>query len=298
MAKKKETDASPAAPPGEEAFDLDFPVFDVGLGREEWARVYQALSRPFPSDAIQRTKKADTKKGYDTTGVGYQFVVNRLNEVVGIAGWFYDYKVLSSEKGTFGSGRPYHDITVELSLEIRFPMLTDSEKSIVSRRVCVGGHIGGTHADALKGAITNALKKTAAMFGVGKQAYEGTLDDDAEWAGDPADATPAASGTASRNAGSAGKAAESKGKSTVPEGKMKALMIKCKELGVEEREARLKYASVALGREIKTFGDLTDEEADKLLSLMRRAALESKRIGKGKEKEETGAPAGDDDIPF
>jgi len=35
-----------------------------------------------------------------------------------------------------------------------------------------------SEADAKKGSFTNALKKAAAMLGCGKQAYEGTLDDD------------------------------------------------------------------------------------------------------------------------
>ena len=35
-----------------------------------------------------------------------------------------------------------------------------------------------TYADALKGAITNGFKKTAAFWGVGRDAYAGTIDDD------------------------------------------------------------------------------------------------------------------------
>jgi hypothetical protein len=41
-----------------------------------------------------------------------------------------------------------------------------------------GGHVASSEADARKGAFTNGLKKAAAMFGCGRQAYEGTLDDD------------------------------------------------------------------------------------------------------------------------
>ena len=41
-----------------------------------------------------------------------------------------------------------------------------------------GGHKSGTHADALKGAITNGIKKTLGMFGIGKKSYEGILDED------------------------------------------------------------------------------------------------------------------------
>jgi hypothetical protein len=41
-----------------------------------------------------------------------------------------------------------------------------------------GGHTSVSEGDARKGAGTNGLKKAAAMFGVGRQAYEGSLDDD------------------------------------------------------------------------------------------------------------------------
>ncbi len=41
-----------------------------------------------------------------------------------------------------------------------------------------GGHVASAEADARKGAYTNAFKKAAAFFGVGRQAYEGSLDDD------------------------------------------------------------------------------------------------------------------------
>ena len=41
-----------------------------------------------------------------------------------------------------------------------------------------GGHLASSEADARKGAFTNAFKKAAAFFGVGRQAYEGSLDDD------------------------------------------------------------------------------------------------------------------------
>jgi hypothetical protein len=45
-------------------------------------QLYAALAAPFPEDCIQRTRAQTTGKGYDTTGIGYQHVVNRLNEVL------------------------------------------------------------------------------------------------------------------------------------------------------------------------------------------------------------------------
>jgi len=155
----------------------------AGMPREEVMDVYKALSAPFPEEAIQRTKKADTKKGYDTTGIGYQWVVNRFNEVLTPWGWRYEYKILNHETGEYRSGQKFHDITAEVKVEIDIPVVPERENGKLCRahRVCVGGHISTTYGDALKGAITNGLKKTAALLGVGKGAYEGTLDDDALW---------------------------------------------------------------------------------------------------------------------
>lgn len=135
-----------------------------------WGEVYsdiQAAIEALPEAAIERTKGVETKKGYDTTGYGYQYLVNILNEVVGVDNWGYDYKVVKEQQGAYKSGTPYYDVTVEITIDI-----------LNARRVHVGGHQSKTYGDALKGAITNAFKKTVAMFGVGKQVYEGTLDDD------------------------------------------------------------------------------------------------------------------------
>jgi hypothetical protein len=149
-------------------------------------KIYELLSAPFHEEAIQRAKKEMTKKGYDTTGVGYQFCVNRLNDVLGIAGWSFPFpEILNYRQGTFkNSGTPFHEITVRADIKIHFG-------EINAERSCVGGHLAASYADALKGSITNAFKKTVALFGVGRQAYEGTLDDDTEQPDKSENATPA-----------------------------------------------------------------------------------------------------------
>lgn len=129
--------------------------------------IYAELSARLPDEAIERTKKADTRKGYDTTGYGYQFVVDRLNEVCGLDGWGFSYEVLREVEGKYRNDQTFYDFTVNVTVSI-------GETS----RTCVGGHISTSHADALKGAITNGLKKTAAFFGVGAEAYRGTIDED------------------------------------------------------------------------------------------------------------------------
>ena len=135
---------------------------------KEKGNILQRLSAPLPVEGIQRTRKEDTKKGYDTTGYGYQFCVDRFNEVCGEE-WGYDYKILKEIKGQFRSGQEYFEIVIELEIWV---------KNRENIRKCVGGHLSTSYADALKGAITNAFKKTASFWGVGREAYAGIIDED------------------------------------------------------------------------------------------------------------------------
>lgn len=120
-----------------------------------------------PASATETAKKEITRKGYDTTGYQYQYLVNVLNEVIGVANWGFTYTILKEEKGSWSNGKPFYELTVEMTVTI-----------LGASRTCVGGHKSEAFADAMKGAITNSLKKTLGMFGVGKKAYEGTIDED------------------------------------------------------------------------------------------------------------------------
>jgi hypothetical protein len=133
---------------------------------EKMKQLYQDL----PEEAIQRTKSADTKKGYDTTGYGYQYLVDVFNDVYG-TNWGYSWEVMEVKQGQFSNGTPFFDITVRLGIWIEKPENT---------RELAGGHVSRTFGDALKGAITNGFKKTSAMWGVGSKAYRGNIDDDNE----------------------------------------------------------------------------------------------------------------------
>jgi len=130
--------------------------------------ILQKLSTPLPVVAIQKTEGKDTRKGYDTTGYGYMYAIDRFNEELGES-WGYNWEIINHEKGSYKSGAPYHDITIKIEIWINDKL---------NSRSCVGGHTSITYADALKGAITNGFKKTAAFWGVGRDAYAGTIDDD------------------------------------------------------------------------------------------------------------------------
>ena len=135
-----------------------------------YSRLLRAVEA-LPKEAIESASKETTRKGYDTTGYQYQYLVNVMNEVCGIEGWGYDYDVTKELEGKYSNGKIYYDITIDMKVWIAF-----DEK--MAHRSSPGGHQSSSYADAKKGAVTNALKKALGMFGVGKKAYEGTLDED------------------------------------------------------------------------------------------------------------------------
>lgn len=145
----------------------------VEVKREDrtWDDIYTELSKEFASSVKKHSEGAKTGKGYDTTGIPYQYCVNRFNEVLGPQNWNYSSKLLERIDGTSKSGAPRIALTYEMTITV-------THKDLTISKVCYGGHVSNNYADALKGAFTNSFKKTAAMFGVGRQAYEGSLDDD------------------------------------------------------------------------------------------------------------------------
>lgn len=140
--------------------------------------IYEALSADLPLEAVERASKEITRKGYDTTGYQYQYLVNRLNEVCGIGGWDFSWKILKEVQGKWRDGGDFWDITTEVTVILRLPGEDEKDKERWVGRTCVGGNRANNYADALKGAITNGFKKTVAFFGLGRRAYEGTIDED------------------------------------------------------------------------------------------------------------------------
>jgi hypothetical protein len=138
-------------------------------------KMYAALAAPFPESCIQRTEGRLTGRGYDTTGIAYQFVVNRLNECLGLGG-FRVHREVTVKEVQRSNGRPAFEALCDLTLELG--EWVDGKFVAFAESIADGGHLASSEADARKGATTQAFKKAAAYHGVGKQAYEGTLDDD------------------------------------------------------------------------------------------------------------------------
>ncbi len=142
---------------------------------EELREIYRRLSEPFPEEAIERTKGEITRKGYDTSGLKYQFVVNRLNEVLGLGGYRVE-RTFSIRERQARSGQAMFEATCEIVMQLG--RWSDGQFVPFAEATGTGGHTAATEADARKGSFTNGFKKVAAMFGCGHQAYSGTLDDD------------------------------------------------------------------------------------------------------------------------
>jgi hypothetical protein len=143
--------------------------------QQEKKAIYAALAAPFPEHCIQRTEARTTGRGYDTTGIGYQYIANRLNEVLGVGGW-RAHRTVAVKEILRNNGRPAFEAICDITLELG--EWVDGDFVVFAESLADGGHVASSEADARKGAYTNAFKKAAAFHGVGRQAYEGTLDDD------------------------------------------------------------------------------------------------------------------------
>lgn len=137
--------------------------------------IYAALAKPFDEHCIQRTEGRLTGRGYDTTGIGYQHIANRLNEVLGVGGW-RAHRTVTVKEIVRSNGRPAFEAICDITLELG--EWIDGQFIVFAESLADGGHLASSEADARKGSYTNAFKKAAAFFGVGRQAYEGSLDDD------------------------------------------------------------------------------------------------------------------------
>jgi hypothetical protein len=146
------------------------------MTNQEKSAIYAALSKPFPEEAIERTDGRVTGRGYSTTGIKYQYVVNRMNEVLGLGGWRV-HRTIRTKAITTAKGRPAYESVAEVTIELG--AWSDGQFLAWADAVADGGHVSGNEADSIKGSYTNAIKKCCGFFGCGKAAYEGSIDDDA-----------------------------------------------------------------------------------------------------------------------
>ncbi len=103
--------------------------------------------------------------------IGYvpQFLIDALNSVTTI--WSYEYKLISLEEKEVvrksGNKEKVYTATVEVSLWILDERLKKTQ---------IGGGENVTPADAIKGAITDAIGKCLSLYSIGSKAYRGELE--------------------------------------------------------------------------------------------------------------------------
>jgi len=119
-----------------------------------------ALSKPLPSWAV---KEHPTKKGM--SAIHPMAIIERLNEVFGVAGWSFTTEFLSctpSIQQTRNGDRKVFIATVKGRLEI--------DDCVIEQ---YGGNTNDDAGDTLKGSATDALTKIASYLGIGAEIYKG-----------------------------------------------------------------------------------------------------------------------------
>jgi hypothetical protein len=138
------------------------------LSPEDLSELYKKFIIDLPDEAL-RVETLDS--GKDLYIYGYQYIVNVLNEVVGLDHWHYGLigePTVEKRNDTWWTS---------LYLRLSLGNWVDGEFKPLVYRDSFGSGISETLGNSKKGALTNALKKAAAMYGIGKKAYEGLLEE-------------------------------------------------------------------------------------------------------------------------
>lgn len=128
--------------------------------------ITSALKEEFPRETHE-TKRQEN--GFIQTGIKPVYVIERLNEVLGIDGW--DYEILDEVFTDY-------EAMAKVRLNVYMVDKTSLAKLLVASRVQWGGNQISNKkllSDAKKGAITNAICKAASLIDVAHQAYKGLL---------------------------------------------------------------------------------------------------------------------------
>jgi len=112
--------------------------------------ILEQLSEPFPNEAIEWKPQAFNRDKTRALAIPYitsRHVMGRLDEVVGPAGWEYDFEPLPD-----GS--------------------TKGKLTVLGITKCDKGFVSGEDDAGLKGSVSDGLKRAAVLFGIGRYLYE------------------------------------------------------------------------------------------------------------------------------
>jgi hypothetical protein len=122
---------------------------------------WQELAKPFPPEEVQlkvQSMNKDRTKGMVVAYIDARMVMDRLDEVFGPDNWEDMYRVLSDKSADTEVGS-LRTVEVECTLAV----VLDKDVRIAKRDVGEG--------DSLKAAYSDAFKRAAVKFGVGRYLY-------------------------------------------------------------------------------------------------------------------------------
>ena len=127
--------------------------------------IYEELTKPFPASKIRwrigsRTK--DKSRGKLLAYIDARDVMERLDSVVGWAKWEDTYEDTSVGKQT----------GVRCLLSITLPESPDAKKTSWSETITKCDAAPATQVEDLKGAYSDAFKRAAVKFGIGRDLYD------------------------------------------------------------------------------------------------------------------------------
>ena len=138
------------------------PPRTITMDENTRKKLYAALAAPFEANCIQAN-------GH----VGYQHIINRLNEVLGL-GAFRAHRTITVKEMKSSTGNATFEAICDLTLELG--NWVDGNFVTFAESLADGGNTANNEFDAQTGAFTSAFTKAAAGFGVGKQVFEGASE--------------------------------------------------------------------------------------------------------------------------
>jgi len=123
--------------------------------------IMAALAAPFPAGAYKSVDRSKNQTGaFLLTSIKAQYIIERLNLVLGIGGWFFHHIDKSPGEGYV--------------LKEGYIHLPEYEIRTVTQYG--GKKLMGELADAQKSAVTDCLTKCASYLGVGMEVFKGLID--------------------------------------------------------------------------------------------------------------------------
>jgi len=131
-------------------------------------KIYKEMSAEIPKEHYILIERDDVT----LTGYPGQIVLDRLNEIIGLDGWYTDEKILYQE---LVGGNWVVAMLVKL-------VISNPKDDKVAIRHGYGAQYATRVEDAFGGAFTNGLKRAARQLGIGKELYYTKYDEDIQTA--------------------------------------------------------------------------------------------------------------------